>query len=59
MKTPPIFDGHNDVLTLIATGDGGAKAEDFQTGLPGHVDAVKAEVGGFAGGCVLRLMRLK
>ncbi|MEL6794990.1 MAG: membrane dipeptidase, partial [Pseudomonadota bacterium] len=46
----PVFDGHNDVLTKLIAAGGADEAEGFLTGLAGHVDAIKAKAGGFAGG---------
>lgn len=46
----PVFDGHNDLLTKLADAGGVSAAGDFLTGLPGHIDAAKAEAGGFRGG---------
>ncbi len=45
--TQLIFDGHNDVLSVLAKNGGVA---DFGTGLPGQVDLPKARAGGFGGG---------
>lgn len=49
-NTPPIFDGHNDVLLQIFETGGLAQAGAFLTGLPGAVDLPKARQGGFGGG---------
>ncbi len=43
----PVFDGHND--TLLALLDDPSRAFDDADGV-GHVDAVRARAGGFAGG---------
>lgn len=45
-----IFDGHNDVLTELYEAGGVSAAPGFLTGLKGHVDAIRARGGGFAGG---------
>ncbi|MEO1919441.1 MAG: membrane dipeptidase [Paracoccaceae bacterium] len=46
---PPIFDGHNDVLSLqLKTGEGARKA--FMDGNTAHIDVPKAKIGGFGGG---------
>lgn len=46
---PPIFDGHNDVLSLqMKTGKGARKA--FTDGSSAHVDVPKSRIGGFGGG---------
>jgi len=50
MKPLPYFDGHNDLLTRILKAGGLPAANDFLTGLPGHLDVPKARSGGFAGG---------
>lgn len=50
MRTPPIFDGHNDVLLQLSRAGGPRAAESFVTGRDGHIDVPKARAGGFAGG---------
>ena len=45
-----IFDGHNDVLSKLSKLGGPDQADAFQTGLPGQLDAAKAQAGGFGGG---------
>lgn len=49
-KTPPIFDGHNDVLTRILIDGGLSAAESFVTGREGQLDLARARDGGFGGG---------
>ena len=49
MKTPLIFDGHNDVLLKQFEG-GRAARTAFSTGNDFHIDVPKAKVGGFGGG---------
>lgn len=50
MREPPIFDGHNDVLTRLLNAGGRAAVETFVSGRDGHVDLPKAQAGGFGGG---------
>ncbi len=51
VKTSPlIFDGHNDVLSKLASAGGLSEAGRFLTGLDGAIDLVKARSGGFGGG---------
>lgn len=50
MREPPIFDGHNDVLTRLLMAGGASAVETFVTGRTGHLDIPKAQQGGFAGG---------
>ncbi|MCF3932831.1 dipeptidase [Acuticoccus sp. M5D2P5] len=48
--SPPIFDGHNDILSkLAATGPAGA-VNRFRSNPSAAIDAARAKVGGFAGG---------
>ena len=48
---PPVFDGHNDVLSRLAR-SGPAALEGFLAGDgEGHVDLPRATAGGLAGGC--------
>ena len=47
---PPIFDGHNDVLTRLLKAGGLDAADQFVTGRGGHIDVDKAKAGGFGGG---------
>ena len=49
MKTPLIFDGHNDVLLKQYEGGAVARAE-FSSGNSFHIDVPKAKAGGFGGG---------
>lgn len=49
MKTPLIFDGHNDVLLKQFLG-GRAARTAFSTGNDFHIDVPKAKAGGFGGG---------
>lgn len=49
-RTPPIFDGHNDVLLRLYRMAGDGPEARFVTGDGGHIDAPRAEAGGFAGG---------
>ncbi|GGG62316.1 peptidase M19 [Salipiger pallidus] len=47
--TPPIFDGHNDLLLRIVTGS--IRPEDVHAGMDsGHIDLPRAKIGGLAGG---------
>ena len=52
--TPPIFDGHNDILSLLYDAglsmDAPVDIDRFITGMEGHLDADKMRKGGFAGG---------
>jgi membrane dipeptidase len=50
LSRPPVFDGHNDVLTRIMNAGGLAAAESFVTGRDGHIDIPKSQAGGFGGG---------
>lgn len=51
MSTPPIFDGHNDLLLRLWLHDGADPAAVFLNGsLPSHLDLKRCRVGGFAGG---------
>ena len=51
--TPPIFDGHNDILSLLYDAglsmDAPVDIDRFITGMSGHLDADKMRKGGFAG----------
>ena len=53
-RTPLIFDGHNDILSLLyksGLSSGGAINLDVFTGdMPGHLDIDKMRKGGFGGG---------
>lgn len=47
--TPPIFDGHNDLILRLLRGN--ATPQGVTNGLPdGHIDLPRATVGGFGGG---------
>ncbi len=48
--TPPIFDGHNDVLLGLYQAGGLEAVDTFVTGRDGAVDLPRAKMGGFAGG---------
>lgn len=48
--TPPIFDGHNDVLLKLFMGKNGADVAGFASGCAGHIDVPRAQAGGFGGG---------
>lgn len=50
MKTPLVFDGHNDLLLRIHCGDVPAGAEGFQGSGGNQIDLDKARQGGFGGG---------
>ncbi|MEP3275711.1 MAG: dipeptidase [Stappiaceae bacterium] len=50
MKNPPIFDGHNDVLTRLYENGGLSQVPGFITGQEGHINLPKAKAGGLAGG---------
>lgn len=47
---PPIFDGHNDVLTKLTKKDGSNSETYFLNGDSGHIDLPRSKLGGFAGG---------
>ena len=47
---PPIFDGHNDVLTKILRAGGVPAADAFKSGMNTHIDLPKAQAGGLGGG---------
>jgi membrane dipeptidase len=50
LKSPPVFDGHNDVLLRLYEAGGLDAAGSFITGREGHIDIAKAVQGGFGGG---------
>jgi membrane dipeptidase len=50
MQTPLIFDGHNDLLLRVHSGNVPFGPDGFQGGGGHQVDLEKARVGGFAGG---------
>ncbi len=45
--SPPMLDGHNDVLTQLYKG---ASVDGFISGNDKHIDLLKAKLGGFGGG---------
>lgn len=47
---PPIFDGHNDVLTKLTRKNNRNPEKYFIDGDSGHIDLPRAKLGGFAGG---------
>jgi membrane dipeptidase len=51
MPNPPIFDGHNDVLTRLHGAGGLREVKHFVKGsTDGHIDMLRAKEGGFGGG---------
>jgi membrane dipeptidase len=46
----PIFDGHNDTLLSLYTGERGEGASFFERSEKGHIDLPRAREGGFGGG---------
>ncbi|MGB0506491.1 MAG: dipeptidase [Pikeienuella sp.] len=51
MPNPPIFDGHNDVLTRLHEAGGLREVKHFVKGsTEGHIDLPRAKEGGFGGG---------
>ena len=50
MQTPLMFDGHNDLLLRIHSGNVPFGIDGFQGGGGHQVDLEKARAGGFAGG---------
>ncbi len=50
MTEPPIFDGHNDVLSKLHRAGGISQAKTFVTGRDGHIDIERAKSGGLGGG---------
>ena len=46
----PIFDGHNDTLLSLYTGERGEGATFFERSEKGHIDLPRAREGGFGGG---------
>ena len=52
MTTPPVFDGHNDVLLKLwsAAGEGKDPIAMFTTGCGGHLDLPRMRQGGMGGG---------
>jgi membrane dipeptidase len=49
-NTLPIFDGHNDTLLSLYTGERGEGATFFERSDKGHIDLPRAHAGGFGGG---------
>ena len=49
-KIPLIFDGHNDVLLKLYRAGGPEAAKLFLSGCDGHIDLVRAKIGGLGGG---------
>lgn len=47
--SPPIFDGHNDVLSKLFQ-LGADSEQGFLTGYAAHIDLPKTRKGGFGGG---------
>ncbi|MEP0521570.1 MAG: dipeptidase [Hyphomicrobiales bacterium] len=47
---PPIFDGHNDVLTKLTSKKNPKPETYFLNGDSGHIDLPRSKLGGFAGG---------
>lgn len=50
LTTPPIFDGHNDVLTKLTRKNEQNPEQFFVNGDSGHIDLPRSKIGGFAGG---------
>ena len=50
MTTPPIFDGHNDILSVLYQSHAYPDITAFGKSMAGHLDRDKALQGGFAGG---------
>ncbi len=50
ISEPPIFDGHNDVLSTLYRAGGLSGSETFISGRDGAIDVAQAKAGGFAGG---------
>ena len=50
LTAPPIFDGHNDILSVLYQSSAYPDIAAFGRSMPGHLDRKKAETGGFAGG---------
>ena len=48
--SPPIFDGHNDILSVLYQSSNYPDISHFGASMPGHIDLKKARAGGFAGG---------
>ncbi|MGA0952053.1 MAG: dipeptidase [Candidatus Puniceispirillaceae bacterium] len=50
MTMPPIFDGHNDILSVLYQSSAYPDIAAFGRSMPGHLDLKKVQAGGFAGG---------
>ena len=50
MRVRPVFDGHNDVLLKLFARGGVEAADAFLSGLDGHLDLPRAQMGGLKGG---------
>ena len=50
LTAPPIFDGHNDILSVLYQSSAYPDIAAFGRSMPGHLDREKVEIGGFAGG---------
>ena len=50
LTAPPIFDGHNDILSVLYQSSAYPDIAAFGRSMPGHLDSKKVEIGGFAGG---------
>ena len=50
LTTPPIFDGHNDILSVLYQSPAYPDISAFGASMAGHLDRGKALSGGFAGG---------
>ncbi len=50
INTPPVFDGHNDVLLKLFSANTPDARRGFIDGYDGHIDLPKARLGGFGGG---------
>ena len=57
LRTPLIFDGHNDILSLLCKSGlcsgGSINLDVFAGDMPGHLDMDKMRKGGFGGGFLL------
>ncbi len=49
-RTPPIFDGHNDVLLNLYLPQRGGNRSFFERSTEGHIDLPRAQEGAFGGG---------
>ena len=50
LTTPPIFDGHNDILSVLYQSTAYPDIAAFGRSMSGHLDLMKVQAGGFAGG---------